>query len=69
MVAVSDTGGDEQDRTKSQGEQERRATVLASGDSELWVAAERLPQLRAIHPDALLTPAIEAPYTRAARSA
>jgi len=31
------------------------------GDGSLWCAAERLPQLVAIHPDALLDPAIEAP--------
>lgn len=29
--------------------------------SELWIAAERLPQLLALHPDALLQPFIEAP--------
>ncbi len=30
-------------------------------DHELWIAAERLPQLHALHPDAALQPHIEAP--------
>ena len=39
----------------------RRATVLAAEGAALWVAAERLPMLRALHPDAALQPRIEAP--------
>jgi len=38
-----------------------RATALSTGTTTLWVAAERLPAWRAIHPDARLTPAIAAP--------
>jgi ATP-dependent Lhr-like helicase len=33
----------------------------SAGGSDLWVAAERLPQLQSIHPDASLNPSIEAP--------
>jgi ATP-dependent helicase Lhr and Lhr-like helicase len=43
----------------------RRATVLSpggpGGGPDLWVAAERLPQLAALHPGARLAPAIAAP--------
>ncbi len=53
----------------------RRAAVLRSGDVELWVAAERLPQLLAVFPAAAdaastvrLTPAIAAPPEFAAQS-
>ncbi|MFN2578820.1 MAG: DEAD/DEAH box helicase [Pyrinomonadaceae bacterium] len=46
---------------------ERRATVAQAGEARyLWVAAERLNLLRAIHPDASLTPQIEPPSTYAA---
>lgn len=39
-----------------------RATLLsASPLQKVWVAAERLPQLRALHPDAPMQPSIEAP--------
>ncbi|HVI57180.1 MAG TPA: DEAD/DEAH box helicase [Luteibacter sp.] len=38
-----------------------RATTLSRGGVSLWVAAERLPAWRAIHPDATLSPAIAAP--------
>ncbi|MCZ6647312.1 MAG: DEAD/DEAH box helicase [SAR324 cluster bacterium] len=39
-----------------------RATVLQAGEQGpcLWVAAERLPELRALYPDAVLTPPIAA---------
>jgi ATP-dependent Lhr-like helicase len=41
---------------------DRRAAVLDTGTSvELWVAAERLPQLKAIFPQATTDPAISAP--------
>jgi ATP-dependent Lhr-like helicase len=39
----------------------RRATVLEKDDLRLWVAAERLPQMLALHPDARLAPEISAP--------
>jgi ATP-dependent Lhr-like helicase len=42
----------------------RRATRTAS----IWVAAERLPELLAVHPEAMLDPAITAPAGRAARA-
>ncbi|MES2403242.1 MAG: DEAD/DEAH box helicase [Pseudomonadota bacterium] len=39
-----------------------RATELSpSGKDQLWIGAESLPMWRAIHPDAALQPAIEAP--------
>jgi ATP-dependent Lhr-like helicase len=38
-----------------------RAARANVGDVELWIAAERVAQLRAIHPDARLAPAIEPP--------
>ncbi len=34
---------------------------------QLWVAAERLPELRAVHPDATWVPPIEPPASRASR--
>ncbi|HKH49043.1 MAG TPA: DEAD/DEAH box helicase [Thermoanaerobaculia bacterium] len=40
---------------------DRRATVLRPGGLALWVAAERLPQLRAVFPEASLHPEIAAP--------
>jgi ATP-dependent helicase Lhr and Lhr-like helicase len=47
---------------------ERRAAVMAiPGGPSLWVAAERLPQLRALHPQAPLTPDIAPPGRFAAR--
>ena len=39
-----------------------------AGGTDLWVAAERLPQLQAIHPDASLNPSIEAPAMYAAQT-
>ncbi|HET7217607.1 MAG TPA: hypothetical protein VFJ02_06145, partial [Vicinamibacterales bacterium] len=43
-----------------------RATLGRDGAiQELWIAAERLPELLAVHPDATLTPAIAAPPSRA----
>ena len=55
---------------------DRRATVLrinppaAAGGSvtDLWIAAERLTQFQAIHPQALLTPTITAPASYAHES-
>jgi ATP-dependent Lhr-like helicase len=35
---------------------------------KIWVAAERLPELLAVHPDATLEPSIAAPPSRAART-
>jgi len=50
----------------------RRAAMAAicnqSAIRNLWVAAERLPELRAIHPDVALEPAIEPPPSRTARA-
>ncbi len=43
-----------------------RATRMDRGTAALWIAAERLPQLRAVHPDAAVAPAIEAPEEFAA---
>src|SRR5207237_9779277 len=34
----------------------------------VWIAAERLPELRAIHPGVAIDPAIEPPPSRAART-
>jgi ATP-dependent Lhr-like helicase len=42
----------------------RRATRLLS----MWVAAERLPEMLAVHPEAMLEPVIAAPAGRAARA-
>jgi len=40
---------------------EKRVTQLCASDRALWVAAERLPQFRAIWPEASLDPPISAP--------
>ncbi|HEX7334923.1 MAG TPA: DEAD/DEAH box helicase [Pyrinomonadaceae bacterium] len=40
---------------------DRRAAVLTTGSTKLWVAAERLPQLQVIYPNAELQPSITAP--------
>ena len=43
---------------------DRRAALLRTGPSQetrLWVAAERLPQINVVYPNAQLTPAITAP--------
>lgn len=40
---------------------DRRAGVLSAGETRLWVAAERLPQIAAVYPDPALEPAIVAP--------
>jgi ATP-dependent Lhr-like helicase len=49
----------------------RRACLLAPSPQPrapgIWCAAERLPELRAVHPDATWEPAIEPPASRAAR--
>jgi len=50
---------------------DRRATVLrinGSVSSDFWIAAERLMPFRAIHPQALLTPAITPPASYAGES-
>jgi ATP-dependent Lhr-like helicase len=44
-----------------------RATWASFGSVRLLVAAERLPELLAVHPDAALNPAITAPPARVAR--
>jgi ATP-dependent Lhr-like helicase len=38
-----------------------RATRLRIGDAVFWIAAERLPQIRALHPAATIDPLIEPP--------
>ncbi len=45
-----------------------RLTLTRAGASPLLVAAERLPELLAIHPDAVLDPPITPPAARAARA-
>jgi len=46
----------------------RRACAARLGDRQLLVAAERLPELGAIHPGVPLTPTIEPPASRAAKT-
>jgi ATP-dependent Lhr-like helicase len=47
---------------------QRRAALAATGMGGTWyVAAERLPELRAVHPEVRCTPPIEPPGSRAAR--
>ena len=45
--------------------QARRATTLGVGADTVWVTAERLPQLQAVHPAAPMQPAIDVPATYA----
>jgi ATP-dependent helicase Lhr and Lhr-like helicase len=47
-----------------------RATCVRATDTHtcLWVAAERLPEILAVHPSAMLEPPITAPSTRAERA-
>ena len=45
---------------------EGRATLLHAGDAGMWTATERLPQLRALHPDAKVEPAVQVPADYAA---
>ena len=40
---------------------DRRAAVFTTGSTRLWVAAERLPQLQVVYPNAELQPPISAP--------
>jgi ATP-dependent Lhr-like helicase len=40
---------------------DRRAAVMSTGKTRLWVAAERLPQLQVVYTDAELQPPITAP--------
>jgi ATP-dependent Lhr-like helicase len=40
---------------------DRRAAVMSTGTTKLWVAAERLPQLQVVYPNAELQPPITAP--------
>jgi ATP-dependent Lhr-like helicase len=49
--------------------QSRRATVAAPphGAPSSWIAAERLPELLAVHPEAVLQPPITAPPSRTAK--
>ncbi|MCI0391540.1 MAG: DEAD/DEAH box helicase [Acidobacteria bacterium] len=43
---------------------ERRAAVMRAGKKDFWVAAERLPHILAVYPDARLEPQITPPATR-----
>jgi ATP-dependent helicase Lhr and Lhr-like helicase len=36
----------------------------SDGNADFWVAAERLPELRAVHPDAVIAPIVEPPSSR-----
>lgn len=45
--------------------QDRRATTLRRDGELLWVTAERLPQLQAVHPDGSMWPEIDVPVTYA----
>ena len=48
--------------------QSRRATVAAlESAASSWIAAERLPEILAVHPNAVLQPPIAAPPSRAAK--
>jgi ATP-dependent Lhr-like helicase len=40
----------------------------SGGHEGVWVAAERLPEIRAVHPDAIVEPAIEPPAARSGRA-
>ena len=44
------------------------ATSAQMDGATVWIAAERLPELHAVHPEVTLTPAITPPASRAARS-
>ena len=48
--------------------QQKRATKLELPEAALWISAERLPQFRALWPNALLTPDIVAPDGYAAKN-
>jgi ATP-dependent Lhr-like helicase len=43
---------------------QKRTARLHAGNKNLWIAAERLPQFRALFPDAKLDPAIEVPQAQ-----
>jgi ATP-dependent Lhr-like helicase len=46
----------------------RRATRVAFASTSTWITAERLPELRAIHPQAACDPVVTPPASRAART-
>src|SRR6185295_6132195 len=48
--------------------QARGRAALAELDRPFWIAAERLPELKAIHPDVSLIGTATAPPARAARA-
>ena len=48
--------------------QQKRATQLSGSHGTHWLAAERLPQMLALFPDARIEPAITAPTPHAARN-
>ena len=43
---------------------QKRTARLRAGNKSLWIAAERVPQFRALFPDATLDPPIEAPQAQ-----
>ena len=45
-----------------------RATLARMGQTAVWVAAERLPEMIAVHPSASLEPLIAAPASRSSRT-
>jgi ATP-dependent Lhr-like helicase len=47
---------------------EKRTARLHAPDTTLWITAERLPQFRALFPDARLDPQIEAPQVQQAQT-
>ncbi len=48
--------------------QQRRVTQLSTPGKGLWVTAERLPQFRAVWPDAPITPAVTTPAAYSGRT-
>ena len=62
------TGGEVSDAHVHPLVESGRATHIGSQTGGVWVAAERLPEFLAIHPDAALHPPIAVPATRADRA-
>ncbi len=46
----------------------RRAATVGIDERVIFIAAERLPELRAIHPDLVVTPRVEPPASRLSKS-
>ncbi|MGH9309110.1 MAG: Lhr family helicase, partial [Vicinamibacterales bacterium] len=64
----SDVARLEEGAVRTLGDARRAATVTPAGGTRLLVAAERLPEIRAIHPSAIVDGDIEPPPSRAARA-